>query len=576
MLKQWLKALGPRPVFAGFVVLAGLLGPIWLPWPVAGTQAGPTGAKPKRVVETTRPALPPERPPAIAVPSLLATVADGQPRQALGLSKLDVEATVTGLLARTRLTMTFRNELSRILEGELVFPLPDGATVSGYALDVNGEMVDGVVVEKQEARIAFEKEMRRGVDPGLVEWVAGNAFRTRVWPIPAKGVRTVRVEYVSPLETRKVDGSDVALYRLPLTYREGIPEAHVRVEVDGTRKAPEVRGEALATLRFERWKELFVAEQSLTDFHPTGDLVVALPDVPRETVVVERGEDGGVYFVVDDRPNVPKATSAKRAGRVLVLWDASLSAEKADRAKEMALLEAWAAREKDVDVDFVAYRNVPDAPPVGESSGAAMPGSSSALAKNAPCDGATSLTALRSLVSGTGRYAYALLFGDGFQNLGGDLVDLSKVPLHAMSASSEVDRTRLRFIAESSGGTYVDLVTTDTADALAPIGRDAFGFQGASFDPAEIADVSPAGARPVLGRLTLTGRLLAPTAKLTLRYGGGGAPGEERVIQLDATKAGATGLVPRYWAEQKRGTALDATRGQSRRHSGARPALLAW
>jgi hypothetical protein len=38
--------------------------------------------------------------------------------------------------------------------GDLYFPLPDGATVSSYVLDVNGVMVDGVAVENERVRAA--------------------------------------------------------------------------------------------------------------------------------------------------------------------------------------------------------------------------------------------------------------------------------------------------------------------------------------------------------------------------------------------------------------------------------------
>ncbi|HNX97351.1 MAG TPA: VIT domain-containing protein, partial [Candidatus Aminicenantes bacterium] len=85
------------------------------------------------------------------------------------LQSLRVEARVDGFLAETRVTMAFRNPNPRAIEGELVFPLPEGALVSGYALDIQGRMVDGVAVDKEKARVAFETEVRRGVDPGLAE-----------------------------------------------------------------------------------------------------------------------------------------------------------------------------------------------------------------------------------------------------------------------------------------------------------------------------------------------------------------------------------------------------------------------
>jgi hypothetical protein len=50
-------------------------------------------------------------------------------------------------------------------------------------LDVDGKIIEGVGVEKQAARIAFTKEIRNGIDPGFVELVAENVFRTRVYLI---------------------------------------------------------------------------------------------------------------------------------------------------------------------------------------------------------------------------------------------------------------------------------------------------------------------------------------------------------------------------------------------------------
>ena len=89
------------------------------------------------------------------------------------VDSVGVNVVIRGLLAETTMTMVFRNPHNRVLAGELVFPLPAGATVSGYGIDVGGQLVEGVVVEKHQARIVFEKEVRREVviDPGLVEHV---------------------------------------------------------------------------------------------------------------------------------------------------------------------------------------------------------------------------------------------------------------------------------------------------------------------------------------------------------------------------------------------------------------------
>lgn len=97
------------------------------------------------------------------------------------------------LIHQITTTMIFQNTFQQRLEGALEFTLPENATICGFGLDVDGDIVDGVVVEKQKARLAFENEVRKRVDPGLVEMVTGNIFRTRVYPIEPGKTRTVRV-----------------------------------------------------------------------------------------------------------------------------------------------------------------------------------------------------------------------------------------------------------------------------------------------------------------------------------------------------------------------------------------------
>ena len=111
-------------------------------------------------------------------------------------------------------TITFTNPNLRVFEGELEFPVPEGATVCGYELEIGGNMVPGVVVGKEEARTAFENEKRKGVDPGVVEHVKGNIWRTRIYPLNPNTPRRAAVTVIEPIaggETTVVerDGEDV-------------------------------------------------------------------------------------------------------------------------------------------------------------------------------------------------------------------------------------------------------------------------------------------------------------------------------------------------------------------------------
>ena len=123
------------------------------------------------------------------------------------LSELSVDVEVMGNIATTKLDMIFVNDTNRILEGELEFPLGEGETVTGYALDINGKLRQGVVVEKDKGRQVFETVVRQNVDPGLVEKTAGNNFKTRVYPLPANGSRHVQITYQSRLWKAETTGA---------------------------------------------------------------------------------------------------------------------------------------------------------------------------------------------------------------------------------------------------------------------------------------------------------------------------------------------------------------------------------
>lgn len=131
------------------------------------------------------------------------------------VEKVESTAAENAFFKRVKVNLTFTNPNSRIMSGELEFPLPEGAFVCGYALEINGDMIPGVICGKEKARVAFENETRKGVDPGIVENVKGNIWRTRIFPLNPKTPRKAEVEYivakgdVKPGVVYERDGDDV-------------------------------------------------------------------------------------------------------------------------------------------------------------------------------------------------------------------------------------------------------------------------------------------------------------------------------------------------------------------------------
>jgi len=114
---------------------------------------------------------------------------------------VDVRRETRGPLEEVETTYRLFNPNNRILEADVSFPLSAGATITGYALDLDGVFADGVVIGKDRARSMFEQEVfaPAAIDPGLLEERHATVFRTSVYPVPAQGAREVKIRYIHEL-----------------------------------------------------------------------------------------------------------------------------------------------------------------------------------------------------------------------------------------------------------------------------------------------------------------------------------------------------------------------------------------
>jgi tetratricopeptide (TPR) repeat protein len=478
---------------------------------LALAAAIPAGAQDEPAVRRPHP-LPPLPPPSMRLADTNAT-----PMQTRELS---VDATVRGLYATVETTLVFHNPNGRILEGELVFPLPDGAAVCGYALDIDGRLVDGVVVPKEKARVAFETETRRNVDPGLVEHVKGNLYKTRIYPLPAGGDRTVRLAYTTPLAFAP-DGS--AALSLPMP-RTPLARRSVAIDVVRAGETPPVLG-GLGDASFAPVESRWHVEKAEEDVTPADDLLVALPALPAQTAALEKDADGAVWFALSDLVPAAKADAkdapAAPAART-VLWDASASRADADLEKEYALLSALddvfprVARRKTPAPPWtmVVFRNEPEPPRTFYSAEALI-----AALKDVPYDGGTDFARLAAALppAAANGTAPALLFTDGLDTLSGAPLAFAAAAVKpvAVVSQTEADRESLR---QACAGRLLDLqlLTPDQAvAALAAPARTVAGLEGTG-----LAQVQGIG-QPATGIVRILGQLTAPEAEVRIRYSDG-------------------------------------------------------
>ena len=450
----------------------------------------------------------------------------------LRVTTIKVGSKIHGHFTETHLTMAFYNESSRALAGDFYFPLPEGSTVSGYALDVDGQMVDGVVIEKTRARTVFEKIVRQGIDPGLVEWVTGNNFKTRVFPIPPRGTRIVRVTYHAPLS----DTGGKKSFRLPLRFEDPIDRVDLRIEVIKPPTKPIVSDSEIPGLTFTRWRESYVAEVAMQNALLDRDIVIELPQLDRMPLTVQRSSDGNVYFTITSAPAIPDRQSSVAPRRVTVYWDGSRSHATSDTESELAILAAFLDRVQTVTVDLVLFRDRPEQHRSFDIAG----GNGSTLLeyiRGIEYDGGTQIGALPLPAQ---RTDYCLLISDGNSTIGESVPPRFGVPLYIFTADNTANHAFLRSLAETNGGAYFNLSGAHTSSVADRIGEPVFSFLGARVSGGSITDVCPSGPRAITGPFVISGIINDPIAEITLEFGYVGELIEESnyTVELEHAESG--------------------------------------
>ncbi len=384
-------------------------------------------------------------------------VKDGEKSSPISLNSLKIKAEIIGNTSFVTYDMTFYNAEDRVLEGELYFPLDEGQSVSHFELDVNGKLRKGVIVEKEKGRVAFEATIRQKVDPGLVEWTKGNNFKTRIYPIPAKGYKRVIIGFNQELQNT----DQGAVFQLPMNFETVVKEFSFTAEVIEQTNQPVVPNGTM-NLTFNNWEHNYKTKLEKKNYIPNESIRFFIPFIENGAKLWRTKTDNtneyAYYGVVSTFVN--KNITATPLQNVCIIYDASHSGRNKDISKEIDFLDALFKQNYNAKVTLYLLRNDFKIE-VNKSNWNTV---KNQITKTV-FDGATQFGSIQNLA----KYDAVLLLTDGLQTIGKETPNFGKNKVFTINTKKEANHGFLRNIARNHNGKYINLLNTSISDGMQAI-----------------------------------------------------------------------------------------------------------
>ena len=464
------------------------------------------------------------------------------------LQELSMDILVMGQTAVTTMEMTFYNPNDRVMEGEFEFPLSNGQEVSRFALDIDGKLREGVVVDKALGRQAFEDIARRNVDPGLLEKTEGNNFRARVYPMPAQGVRRILIAFEQELSQK--DGQD--FYFLPIA--SGVKLKHFKLRTEVVSRKVKADIENTLQLNFGQSRNSYISEVKKDNYTLDKNIGLTFPKIDKpQLLTASKGTDSYLYGnIALGKQSLREKEKPKRIG---ILWDCSSSSQKRDFAKEFALLDAYFKEIKEVKVALTTFHI---------RSSAAIPfkvenGNWQELRQyleKLMYDGATDPQAMLFPPESDEYF----LFSDGIFNFRDKNFDFTRLigqlhaPVNVISSQLVANLDKLQYLSGATGGSFINLNTQEVSQAVKALQYQAFQVLDYKVKKGNVVNLYPQKGTLVGENFTFSGYLNSEDATLVVSLGYPNKVIVEKELTFSKNTAASDeefALLRRVWAEKK-------------------------
>jgi tetratricopeptide (TPR) repeat protein len=464
----------------------------------------------------------------------------GDDAEKVRMSQLIVNVKVVGNIAYTTTEMHFFNSGNRQMEAELIFPLPENVSVSRYAIDINGKIREAVPVNKNKGKQVFEAIEHRRVDPGLLEKVDGNNFRTRIYPLMPNGERIVIIGYEEELSAS--DKNNLA-YQLVSRYPQKLDKFSVKISIIGASTSPKIT-EKSSRISFSKWNQSFDASFEKENYQPDEKLVFEVP-IQNNTPSILTQDAGGQYYFYGNVFMEGNTTSRKIPSSIGLIWDNSLSCQNRDLKKELDLLDAYFQKIQNTKVTlyFLNYTFEKQKEFVVSNGNWSE---LKTVLENTKYDGGTRYSQLS--FANHDQYLFST---DGLSSLSENSFPKTKKTVFTISSCVSADFAFLNYNASKTGGSFVNLNQLSIENALDKLTTTNLKFLGIK-ENLLITDLFPMEGTSVSGNFSFSGISLNPKNEITLLFGNGDDAVLERKITLDNTVQNTIEVnIEKLWAQKK-------------------------
>ncbi|HSK71225.1 MAG TPA: VIT domain-containing protein [Pyrinomonadaceae bacterium] len=132
--------------------------------------------------------------------SLYAVGKEGNQLGACPLKHTDVKVSISGFLARVKVTQEFENNFSQPIEAVYTFPLSQNSAVDDMTMRIGERTIRGRIMKREEARKVYETAKSQGKTASLLDQERPNIFTQSVANILPNEKIIIEISYVETLK----------------------------------------------------------------------------------------------------------------------------------------------------------------------------------------------------------------------------------------------------------------------------------------------------------------------------------------------------------------------------------------